>query len=190
MNKMIDLTLNLTEAFNKFGRTETLNAITLGHIGTHIDIMDSGGLNIERFISMAHLIDVSNIFDREITLADTNLEQLEIVSGDSILFRTDWMNQTYQTDYYFKNHPFLSYEVIDFLVERKVNLIGLDAPGVRRGAEHMQADIYCAEQNVFILENLTNLNLINKDSAFMLYCFPLKLEDNSGVTCRAVAAQQ
>lgn len=189
--QFIDLTMDLDVIFDKFSQEEKclLSRARLGHIGTHVDVMDTGGLSMERFISKAHIVDVSNIFDREIMLNDTNLSSINICRGDSILFRTDWALQKLNTNLYFKNHPFLSYELIDFLLDKHVNLICLDAPGIRRGTEHKDIDIYCANHNVFILENLINLNQLMPNMSLTLYCFPLKITKNTGITCRVIATQ-
>lgn len=184
----IDITMDLNIAFETFN-PETIAHFSpklLGHVGTHIDIMDTPGLSIERFISKAHLIDVSDIFEREITMQDARLDHINIEPQDSVIFKTNWSNEMIGTSKYFINHPYLSYELVDFMVKKQVNLIAIDAPGVRRGQEHRLIDIHCASHGVFIVENIVNLSLINISQELVLYCFPLKFTKNTGVTCRVV----
>lgn len=197
MKKIIDLTLDLTQAFKKFrqfGKMEGgVSPADLGHIGTHIDIMDSPPLDIQRFISRAHLIDVSNAINLEIDINDTTLPKLDIRPGDSVIFRTDWLNKTYLQEpvtTYFEKHPYLSWDLINLLLEKEVNLIGIDAPGIRQGLEHPEVDMYCAAANIFIIENLTDLDKLTTNVPFDFYCFPAKLTDSTGITCRAIAMQQ
>ncbi len=195
-NNIVDLTLDLMSAFERFGKYKKthqgLTPTQLGHIGTHIDIMDCKEIDLNRFISKAHLIDVSHIGNSEINLDDTKLKELAIEKGDSVNFRTDWLEKTFALDpitNYFENHPFLSYETIDFLLEKQVNFIGMDSPGARRGVEHFEVDKYCADHGVFILENVANLDRLSDKEPFTFYCFPAKICGSSGVTCRALAIQ-
>jgi kynurenine formamidase len=186
----IDITMDLSDAFSKFNpqSIEHFSPKLLGHVGTHIDIMNTNGLNIDRFISKVHLIEVAEIFERQITLQDTNVEHLNIEPGDSVIFKTNWSKIMFDSKEYFKNHPYLCYQLIDYLLEKRVNLIGIDAPGVRRGTEHHAIDQHCADHNVFIVENLVNLAFIDTAYVLSLYCFPLKFSKNTGVTCRVVVA--
>ncbi len=47
----------------------------------------------------------------------------------------------YGCDEYIKRHHQLSMELIDYLITKKVNFIGIDFAGVRRGKEHYSADV-------------------------------------------------
>ncbi len=189
--KYVDLTMDLNIALDKFTQknTEPFNPKLLGHVGTHIDIMNTKGLAVDRFISKAHLIDVSNIFGREITMYDAKLDEIDIAPNESVIFNTNWSDLMLETSAYFINHPYLSCEMIDYLLHKQVNLIAIDAPGVRRGKEHHLIDEYCANHNVFIVENLVNLSAINKKNEILLYCFPLNFTKNTGVTCRVLVCE-
>ncbi|MCE1198292.1 MAG: hypothetical protein LWW85_04930, partial [Marinilabiliales bacterium] len=71
----------------------------------------------------------------------------------------------------------------------KVSIIGLDFAGVRRGKEHGRADQLCADQGVFIVENLCNLEFILKGAPhafFTAHTYPIALEGASGLPCRVV----
>lgn len=184
MKKMIDLTLELSEAREQFKG--------LHHLGTHIDIMDTGGLAPERFISKCHLIQVVNIFDREIQLGETGLSAIEIEKGDSIIFHTGWMKKYFKTDQYFKDHAYISFEIIQYLISKQVNLIGIDAPGIRRTTgehKHYDMDVLCSQSGVFNLENLCCIEKIEQ-TEFKLYCFPLSDAKSTGTTCRVIAEME
>lgn len=190
---MIDLSLDLSDAYEELNqtlKTDDKKLLTLGHVGTHIDIMHTDGLPLTHFITTAHLVDVSNIFDREITLEDTQLESTQLAVGDSVIFRTNWLaKHDYGNKIYFGDHPHLAHTLIDYLLEHKIAIIGLDAPGIRRYQEHPPIDRYCAKKNTFILENIDQLQQLSSDKPFTLYCFPAKLPKISGNTCRVLADQ-
>lgn len=186
----IDLTMDMNDALRKFNAESmpSFNSKLLGHVGTHMDIMDTTGPSIDRFISKVHFIDVSDIFEQDITIEEAKLEEVLIEPGDSVLFKTNWSEKMFETPEYFKKHPHLSYELVDYLLQKQVNFIGIDAPGIRRGKEHHAIDVHCANHNVFIVENLVNLRLIDTTVALTLYCFPLKFSKNTGVICRVMVA--
>jgi len=178
---LIDLSLPIGDD-NPFVK-EDLSVARLGHTGTHLDIMNAGPLSPERFISKGRLFNVSATHGRQIEPSDFSNDVHE---GDFVIFQTGWLRDTYGTDAYFKNYPELSQATIELLVKQKVNLIGIDSPGARRGENHKTVDRYCAEHNIFIVENIANLELITKNT-FNVYCFPLNLQGTNGLPVRIVA---
>jgi kynurenine formamidase len=69
-----------------------------------------------------------------------------------------------------------------------VKLIGVDACGAMGPAKHHWVDTYCAERDVFIIENLNNVRrLLEMDAPFSVYTAPLARTDLSGLPCRIVA---
>ncbi|HLR35207.1 MAG TPA: cyclase family protein [Tissierellales bacterium] len=175
-NKIIDRT-STDKSFNKFG-----------HIGTHFDLMDKK-FNLENFIRPGKIFDVSSIKNRDIETSDINTK--EILEKDFVIFYTEHLKEnSYGTDNYFQTYPNLSKKLVKFLIKKKVSLIGIDTPGIRQAKEHREIDQYCADNNVFIVENLNNLDLLlkeTKDREFLLYTFPINLEDVSGLPCRVIA---
>ena len=84
-----------------------------------------------------------------------SIKDLKIKEGTFIIFRTDMMNKyPYGSEAYINEHYQLSLELIDYLISKKVNFIGVDFAGVRRGKEHFQADIKCENEKVYVIENL------------------------------------
>lgn len=192
---LIDLTLPIDEqdTHNPFFKQQhAINVSRLGHLGTHLDIMhvDTANLAPERFITPAILIHVENIYQRPIELSDIpNLSQ--IAAGDFVIFKTDWFDTYYRSEFYVKGHPEaghpeLSDEVLETLIERKVNFIGIDAAGIKKTEGHAKADTYCADHDVFVIENIVNLARLSQDR-FKLYCFPLNLKKVSGLPVRLIA---
>ena len=128
---LFDLTLKLTpEMANAQGVRFDAPA---GHFGTHFDVMNKEfPLSYTR--RDAIVFHVRDCWDREITCGDISLDA---VHADMFVgFCTGYLEKTgYGTPEYHKNHPVLSYELIDALIERKVSIIGIDFAGVRRGKE-------------------------------------------------------
>ena len=84
------------------------------------------------------------------------------------MFHTGFISkETYGTKDYFTNHPQLSNELIDALLEKNICIIGIDCAGVKRGSEHTPKDQYCADRGVFIIENLCNLEQLLNGKALL-----------------------
>lgn len=172
----------------------TVNAITshqeitaFGHLGTHIDVMDQE-FSLDNFKRNGKLIDVSSISEREIDIDD--LKGVKIEVNDFVLFYTGFIDRVpYGTPEYFKTHPELSMQSIDLLIQKKVSLVGVDAPGLRRGPDHPKVDRRCAERNIFVVENLINLEMLSKvpkDQPITVYTLPANMTGMTGLPCRVI----
>jgi kynurenine formamidase len=153
------------------------------HTATHVDtVFVEKGLDPEKMIGNGKLIDVSRQPGREIQLADVE-HQAEVERGDFVFFRTDW-SQFAGTDRYY-DHPELSPEVIDWLIARQINAVGIDALGLGRGRKHGEYDRLLVGHNIFVIENLANLAAIPR-SQFKTYCLPLKIEHTDAIPARVL----
>ena len=184
--RLIDLTIEV----NKEILQEALGnekMVSFGHQGTHFDTMDKI-FPINFALRNAVVFDVSAVQNGEIGLQ--HLETSVIEEGMFVAFYTGFIEEIgYGSKEYFSNHPYLSWELIDYLLEKKVAIIGVDFAGVRRGKEHTPTDQKCADKGVFIVENLCNLAEIlqKKPSAtFIAYTFPIKFTGLTGLPCRVV----
>lgn len=80
--------------------------------------------------------------------------------------------------------------LIDHLLSLNISMIGIDCAGIRRGADHTPTDQYCADQGVFVVENLSNLDcVLNEREAayFIAHTYPIHFEGMTGLPCRVVA---
>lgn len=102
-------------------------------------------------------------------------------------FHTGFIEEAgYGSSRYFHDHPVLTRELIELLVARGVSIIGIDFAGVRRHEEHTPTDQYCADNGVFIVENLCNMKkVVGKE--LVVYTFPLNYGNSSGLPCRVAA---
>ncbi len=172
----IDLTIPLREEILKEG-------LSHGHIGTHLDKMDKV-FPLEYSRRDAVVFDVRG--KEEITPEDIDLSLVE--RNRAILFYSGLgTREEYGSDRYRHEHPVLSYELIDILIEKRISLILIDFAGVRRGGEHTPADQLLADHDIFVVENLCHLDLLPEGKILDLYTLPLLLIDTSASPCRVVA---
>lgn len=147
--------------------------------GTHIDTMGPVEIEPERFIALGIKFNVSHIIDRPIELKDLDVSLVE--EGQYVFFQTGWDKYLGEDKYF--DHPELSMEVLEYLVSKKVNMIGIDALGVGKGKNHPITDAFAAKHKAYIIENLTNLDKI-PESGFKVYCFPSKVEAIDAIPAR------
>ncbi len=159
-----------------------------GHIGTHFDVMDKE-FPLEYVERQGIVFDVSSCLERDISVNDFDFR---MVKPDMfIAFYTGFIEKVgYGSKKYITEHPQLSNELIDALLSRCISIIGIDFAGIRRGTEHGQKDQYCADNGVFIIENLCNLNNILQGQSSRLFqanTYPVNFDGVTGLPCRVVA---
>ncbi len=89
--------------------------------------------------------------------------------------------------FYFTNNPGLSKSATDYLVSKKINLVGIDSPSIDLGIDKsFTAHKILAKNDILIVENLSNLEKI-PNLEFNFIILPLKLKDATGSPVRAIA---
>ena len=187
--KTIDITTLVTPELIAKAQSMSQSKAFQGHLGTHFDVM-----NKEFPLSYTELeavvFDVSHIsVDTEITLKDVEVSKIK--EGSFVTFYSGFIEREgYATNNYFKHHPQLSFDLIHFLIEKKIAIIGVDFAGIRRGEEHTKTDQLCADHDVFVVENLCNLSVIlkgHKSASFVAGTYPVHFSGQTGLPCRVVA---
>lgn len=182
---LIDITYPITPELAAKDPSNTNKALA-GHLGTHFDVMDKT-FPLEYTQRKGIVFDVSAVDGRDITADDIDLSRIE--KDMFVIFYTGYIEKVpYATGSYFKEHPQLSYALIDALLSKGVSVIGLDFGGVRRAPEHVPTDQRCADHGVFVVENLCNLKtLLEKGCPFSVYTFPMNYTGITGLPCRVIA---
>jgi kynurenine formamidase len=211
--KYLDLTLTVSESIPNFPGSPSPQFIAWStikddgynlellflssHTGTHLDapyhFTKKGAkihqIPVTRLIGDALLIKIKKVKDQTITkkdLLDFERKNGEIKNFSSIIFFTDWQKNL-NKKFYFTNNPGLSKSATNYLVSKKINLVGIDSPSIDLGIDKsFTAHKILAENNILIVENLSNLGKIpTLDFDFII--LPLKLKDATGSPVRAIA---
>lgn len=150
-------------------------------MGTHIDVMNPDVvIENERLIGEGIKFDVSHIPNKVIKLKDLDLSLIK--EGVYVFFQTNW-DQYFEDEEKYNNHPEISIEVIKYLVDKNVNMIGIDTLGLGVSKNHGIIDKYLGDHKMYAIENLCNLkNIPNKN--FKVYCLPMKIEGLDGYPAR------
>jgi len=167
------------------------------HHGTHLDCplhFIADGLSteksaLENFFAKALLIDCSSFVAGDVIPAahlfpySNALQEVEWA-----IIYTGWYRFWGQKAYTGK-FPVLSMEATNYLLSQKIKGIGLDVISIDAiDSQDFPNHNLTLGKGLYIIENLTNLHLINQ-SQFFLSAFPLKIEDGDGSPVRAVAIQ-
>ncbi len=183
---LIDITLKVTPKMVEDANASENRSLT-GHLGTHFDVMNKE-FPLEYTKRKGIVFDVSQVTDRDISSEDIDLNRVS--DQMFVAFYTGFIEKVgYGGPVYFAEHPQLSNELIDDLLEKGVSIIGVDFAGVRRGKEHTPKDQYCADRGVFVIENLRNLQevLAHGDGSFTANTYPVSYAEMTGLPCRVIA---
>lgn len=152
------------------------------HAGTHIDIPMHltenkkyiSGYPLDKFTGEGVLLDVRN--EACINLKD---EYMDMIRSNMILLLLTGHASKYGTDGYFNNYPVVGSDFAEYLVAKKINIIGMDTPS----PDKYPFDIHkiLLENNIFIIENLTNLDKLLNVKRFEIIAFPLKVEAEASI---------
>lgn len=154
------------------------------HIGTHIDApshMIAGGKNldqipIEQFVGNGVYVDVRNEFTLDA------VKEVEFEQNSIVLFHTG-MSDTWGKPEYFTQNPQMSEELANYLVEKQMKMVGVDACSIDRDPYPIHRILL--KHNILLIENLTNIGVL-KGKNFRIYALPLKLQVD-GAPARVVA---
>ena len=144
------------------------------HVGTHMDAplhMLQNGKKLsdyspDHFFGKGHLIEAGDI----------NVELLEnrnILKGDVVFLMTGFYKK-FGTDEYYENYPEISENFAKKIIELGVKIIGMDTPSPDRAPFAIHKLLL--ENDVLIIENLTNLELLLEQAQFGVVALPAKFE--------------
>lgn len=216
--KIIDLTYTLSEtmpmypgtdapklhvAYNheEYGFMETLISL-YSHTGTHIDApahLFADGLtldkfSIEQYVGKALVVDCRKLIkDEKVPLSLLEEKGSTLYEAEFILFLTG-DSKLWGSPDYFVNFPVMSQEVIEWINQRKLKGIGIDAPSfdpVYNELAQASDDLHnhrsiLKTNNTILLENLCRLEEIG-NKLFTLCAMPLNTSNADGAPARIIA---
>ena len=181
---------------------ETRGLLLSDHGPTHVDAINHidprpgakgiDELPLELFYTEAVCLDVSDVPPRTYIVRGTleaacHQAGMEIKKGDTVLLYTSHFNRRYATDEWLNNYPGLDRAATEWLADRGVVNIGIDAPSIDNPVDKSYpAHTVCKERQLLNMENLANLDRVS-GKRFRFIGFPLKIKKGSGSPIRAVA---
>lgn len=165
------------------------------HVGTHIDAASHfipHGRTIsdyppERFLLPGIVVPITGRNDDEPLGPDVFADHLAALpAGGALLLHLGW-DRYWKTERYLR-HPYLTRETAQFLVERGVSIVGLDALNVDSTVQETDhAHAVLLGNDVLIVENLTRLHQLLPGVVYQFSFLPLALSGLDGSPIRAIA---
>jgi kynurenine formamidase len=164
------------------------------HQGTHMDAVrhfyNNGEtidkLALERCVVKAVRLDLTGKApNTAIIPADMKPVEPYVSQGCSVLLHTGW-DKKFPDAAFFSGFPYVSKELADWFVDKKVGLVGMDIP-TPNGVDWKYVHIKMLGAAVVIVEGLTMLEQLPLDTVFTFFSLPLKLEGRDGSPVRAIA---
>ena len=184
------------------GHWQSSRIATLLHTGSHVDaplhvVADGatiGGVELDRVIGEAVVVDVYDVGEREAIDAD-RLERAgtEIRPGDIVVVRTDWTDRTWGSfpDYYVRS-PFLTRDGARWIAEQRPKAVVVDffeeecAISPEFTSEDFVAHRELLGRGIPIVEQAVGLGSVGHDR-FLLFAPFFRLEGVEAAPCRIFA---
>ena len=157
------------------------------HAGTHLDL-PAHMLNDQRQISDIDLTYLNGrakllnaVGEKVITVKD---KYKNLIEKDDIIIIYTGFAEKYGTKEYYTEHPVISEELAELLINKEIKILGFDLPSPDRSPFKIHQKLF--QNNIFILENLCNLDQLPEFKSFKFFLFPLKVRAEAA-PCRAAA---
>jgi arylformamidase len=140
-------------------------------------------LPLETFIGPARVIEIKDTD----SIKPAELEPYDIQSGERILFKTKNSSWVYDSDKFVTPYVYISNEAALFLVEKKVQLVGIDyitVGGYANREDNRVVHKLFLNGGVSILEEV-NLKGV-KPGRYELIAVPLRFRKLDAAPCRAI----
>jgi arylformamidase len=154
---------------------QTINMV--GNTGTYLDspfhrYADGKDLADLPLSMLAHL-DAVVVESSNLAISAIEFEGVD-VAGKTVLVRTGW-DRHWRTDQYFENHPFLTADAAEYLVNNGAVLVGIDSHNIddTRGRDRPVHTILLG-RDIPICEHMTGLDKLPPHGA-RFYAVPPKL---------------
>jgi kynurenine formamidase len=146
------------------------------HAGTHLDL-PAHMIKSDYYVSEAKLDSLCGkaklIYAAGEELISYKKEYDSLIEKDDrVLIYTGFAEKYGSRDYY-EEHPVIGQELAHFLIDRKIKMLGFDMPSPDSFPYQIHKLLF--KNNIFILENLTNLDKLLGYRSFELLVFPLKI---------------
>ncbi len=163
------------------------NVVMVNHLGTHLEVpyhlnpkgADLTEFPIENTLGQTRLLDIGHpppghsVTKDEIKKAAMLAGGVE--PGELVFVRTGW-SRAWGTENYLKS-PWFRADALEWLVSQGMVLFGVDAAGVEELTSTTHESHYALfDNNVALIENLTNLAALGNRRTFTSVCTPIAVK--------------
>jgi arylformamidase len=180
----------ITHVLGKDGAPVNQSRFELGaHCGTHIDAplhFEKDGYATDS-VPLDHLVGPARLlhFLHQDSIDRADLEPLDWTDVQRVLFRTRNSDHWVKSVSFDRNFAYLTGPAAQFLVERRLKLVGIDSLGIEKfGSKDHPAHHALLRSGVTILEGLYLTDVPAGD--YTLFCGPLRILGGEGAPARAL----
>lgn len=157
------------------------------HAGTHIDgpmhLLDSPkylcDVPLDTFVGKGSLL---NVYQDRIIDRKPHFENM--IGENEIVLLYTGHSEVFGREEYFSDYPVMTMELAQLLVEKKTKIVGMDTPSP--DTFPFEIHKFLLQNNVLILENVTNLHMLANVDNFEVMALPLHIQADSSI-CRVIA---
>lgn len=181
------------------GTTRTFTQHTIFcHNATHIEsslhLFPNGAtineVPLEILIGPAIVADLSYKGLREPIYGD-DLEKTvgDIVQeGGRLLIRTDYLNKYWECDDYWENPPYLTPDAVEWMIRKKVKLVGIDCLTEEPGDIKSPVHSALLSNNIPIIEYVRNMDRLSQREVFLV-ALPILVSGAEAAAARVIAIE-
>lgn len=174
------------------GTTFQIGKIELvSNTGTYVDVpfhryengKDLSEVGLERFVNIPAVV----VRTKEMAIGPEVFRDLD-VKGKAVLVNTGW-SKHWRTDQYFENHPFLTKQAAEYLRDKGVRLVGVDAYNIddtRTKSRPVHSTLL--KEEILIVEHMTNLEQLPLEN-LLFTAVPPKFKGVGTFPVRAFATE-
>lgn len=136
---------------------------------------------------------VANLSDKG-DLEPIDADDLERTVGDldcagkRLLIRTDYVDRCWGRDDFWDKPPYVTPSVAEWIIERKIRMMGLDCLTERPGDEASPVHIALLENDIPIIEYLRNMGQLESREVFLV-ALPSLIEGVEAAAARVIALE-
>lgn len=171
----------------------------VSHTGTYIEtsqhkLKNSKLLNtlpLDTFVKETLLVNVKatrqNCITKEAVNKELKANRMVLKKGDYIIISSGYGKNHFKKNY-LSASPFFEPSLTDWLIEKKIGLIGTDTPIIENLKEPYSPvlKMFKANQKLLLLAPLLINPRETASGRYLLNCLPLPVQNISGSLCRAV----
>ena len=153
-----------------------------------IDVGVSNLVDIETYVVKLNLEDLPTIDGRNVITREamvSKFDESKYKSCKAIIISTGW-GKNWKNDNFLNSSPFMKYEAMDFLIEKKPFLLASDSPRWEnlKNPEGFFPNFF--KSDILLLGPCVNLEKIKND-VVKLTALPIKIEKTCCTPCRVIA---
>lgn len=198
MKKLIDLTQNIHKDLDVHPYDENIKLYqdkklrgdgynnyrleTGMHAGTHVDtpmhmIKSDKYINdysLDKFIGSGCILDVRG---KSVIKYKPKYDKI-INKNDIVLLYTNH-SKKFGSEEYYEDYPVVNEKLAEFFRDKNIKILGMDTPSPDKAPFSVHKILF--DKNIFIIENLTNLDKLLDVNEFEIIALPLKIKADSSI---------